>query len=276
MLVQDTFADNMREFRIRAGLSQEMLAEKSGMHRTYIGSIEQKRANISLKQVERIAEALDLDPAILFVDGAAARENAVTDYTNAVEALIEEAPNFVAGDFALCEWGGDGSVRFEPIGVYSEDLTLRILCILVEEGYGETLDELVSAYEQVSGPVLDFVHSFKNRELAKKQHLLMKRKGLSLDGLGAMVGKPEEGWFDEGVIGGNGPVDLSREWRKHGKDEAGEGAGADDAAGMAGAAGASELDDAAAADLQDFKAFLSQTIKEAVAEYFDEHNKAID
>lgn len=268
MLVQDTFADNMREFRIRAGLSQEMLAEKSGMHRTYIGSIEQKRANISLKQVERIAEALDLDPAILFVDGAAARENAVTDYTNAVEALIEEAPNFTAGDFALCEWGGDGSVRFEPVGVYSEDLTLRILCILVEEGYGETLEELVRAYEQVSGPVLDFVHTFKNRELSKKQHLMMRRKGLNLDGLGEMLGTPEEGWFDEGVIGGNGPVDLSRAWKKHGKGEADEGDAGEGADGDA----ARELDagEGAAADLQDFKAFLSQTIKEAVAEYFDE------
>lgn len=272
MLVQDTFADNMREFRIRAGLSQEMLAEKSGMHRTYIGSIEQKRANISLKQVERIAEALNLDPAILFVDGAAARENTVTDYTNAIETLIEEAPKFVAGDFALCEWGGDGSVRFEPIGVYSENLTLRILCILVEEGYGETLEELASAYEQVSGPVLDFVHSFKSRELGKKPSLMLSPKGLTLDGPGEIVGKPEEGWFDEVVIGGNGPMDLSHAWRKHGKGDgngAGNGAGAN---GTASAAAEDEPDEAAADDLQDFKAFLAQTIKEAVAEYFDEHS----
>ncbi len=57
MVVIDTFADNMRELRMRAGLSQEMLAEKSGLHRTYIGSIEQRRANISLKNVEKIADA---------------------------------------------------------------------------------------------------------------------------------------------------------------------------------------------------------------------------
>lgn len=69
MLVIDTFADNMREFRVRAGLSQEMLAEKSGLHRTYIGSIEQKRANISLKNVEKISNALGVDPAIMFIDG---------------------------------------------------------------------------------------------------------------------------------------------------------------------------------------------------------------
>lgn len=192
MLVQDTFADNMREFRVRAGMSQEMLAEKSGLHRTYIGSIEQKRANISLKNVEKIAEALGLDPAILFVDGAAARESAVIDYTNAVETLIEEAPHFAAGDFALCEWAGDGSVRFEPIGVYSEDLTLRILCILVEEGYGETLDELVEAYGKVSGPVLDFVHSFKNRELDHKQHLFVSKQGIGADEFGELVGEALE------------------------------------------------------------------------------------
>lgn len=163
MLVQDTFADNMREFRIRAGLSQEMLAEKSGLHRTYIGSIEQKRANISLKNVERIAEALDVDPAILFIDGAAARESAVADYTHTVEAILDKASNFESGDFALCEWGEDGKVRFEPIGVNNEDLTLRILCILVEEGYGKSLDELIEAYNEVSGPVLEFVRTFKGR-----------------------------------------------------------------------------------------------------------------
>ena len=163
MLVQDTFADNMREFRIRAGLSQEMLAEKSGLHRTYIGSIEQKRANISLKNVEKIAEALDVDPAILFIDGAAARESAVADYTDAVESLVVEAPRLDAGGFALCEWGEDGDVRFEPIRVHNEDLTLRILCILVEEGYGKDLDELVEAYNEVSGPVLEFVRTYKGR-----------------------------------------------------------------------------------------------------------------
>lgn len=166
MLVQDTFADNMREFRVRAGLSQEMLAEKSGLHRTYIGSIEQKRANISLKNVERIAEALGVDPAILFIDGAGARESAVAEYTHTVESILDKASDFGQGDFALCEWEDDGNVRFEPIRVHNEDLTLRILCILIEEGYANSIDDLIQAYDEVSGPVLEFVRTYKgHREL---------------------------------------------------------------------------------------------------------------
>lgn len=196
MIVIDTFADNMRELRMRAGLSQEMLAEKSGLHRTYIGSIEQRRANISLKNVERIADALGVDPAVLFIDGVAARREAVDVYTDVVDTLVEEAPRMAAGDFALCSWEGDGGVRVEPIGVYSEDLTLRLLCILVEEGYAETLDELVEAYERVSGPVLEFMRTFKGREMSRRQELFAKANGLDLTEFECKVGHPagdEEG-----------------------------------------------------------------------------------
>lgn len=188
MQVQETFANNVRELRVRAGLSQEMLAEKSGMHRTYIGSIEQMRANITLKNVECIAEALGVDPAVLFIDGLSSREDVVSDYAIAVDAMIEDAPKLEIGSFALCNWENDGSVRFAPVGVYSEDLTLRVLCILVEEGYANSLEDLTEAYESVAAPVLDFVRSFKNRELDKKQHDFIEARGLGPNDFGQLIG----------------------------------------------------------------------------------------
>ena len=64
MLVE-TFAGNVKKYRKIIGVSQEKLAELSGLHRTYIAGIESKRRNISLKNVERIAVALEVEPANL-------------------------------------------------------------------------------------------------------------------------------------------------------------------------------------------------------------------
>ncbi|MBN2457141.1 MAG: helix-turn-helix transcriptional regulator [Sedimentisphaerales bacterium] len=53
-----TFAQNVRLLRKKKGWSQEELALRSDLHRTYIGSIERCERNVSLLNVERIANAL--------------------------------------------------------------------------------------------------------------------------------------------------------------------------------------------------------------------------
>jgi transcriptional regulator with XRE-family HTH domain len=52
------FGHNVQKFRKAKGWSQEELAEKSSLHRTYIGSIERNERNVSLINIQRIAHAL--------------------------------------------------------------------------------------------------------------------------------------------------------------------------------------------------------------------------
>jgi transcriptional regulator with XRE-family HTH domain len=56
-----TFAQNVRTLRLQKGWSQEELARRADLHRTYIGAIERHERNVSLLNVERIAKALKVD-----------------------------------------------------------------------------------------------------------------------------------------------------------------------------------------------------------------------
>jgi transcriptional regulator with XRE-family HTH domain len=56
------FAANVRRLRIAAGLSQEALAERADLHRTYLSSVERAERNVSLENIFRLAEALAVDP----------------------------------------------------------------------------------------------------------------------------------------------------------------------------------------------------------------------
>jgi transcriptional regulator with XRE-family HTH domain len=56
------FAKKVAELRFQKGWSQEELGRRSGLHRTYIGSIERKERNVSLVNVEKIAKALGVNP----------------------------------------------------------------------------------------------------------------------------------------------------------------------------------------------------------------------
>ena len=61
-----SFAVRIRELRRQKGWSQERLAEEADIHRTYLGGIETARRNPSLRNIIRIAFALDVPVAELF------------------------------------------------------------------------------------------------------------------------------------------------------------------------------------------------------------------
>lgn len=59
------FGERVRQRRLQLGISQEALAEKTGFHRTYIGTIERGERNPALRNVIRLAEALSVDAGSL-------------------------------------------------------------------------------------------------------------------------------------------------------------------------------------------------------------------
>ena len=63
------FGSNLRKYRIAAGKSQEKLAEECGLHRTYISDVERFQRSISLINIQKIADALDIEVHKLFVKG---------------------------------------------------------------------------------------------------------------------------------------------------------------------------------------------------------------
>lgn len=68
MDIVKVFGINVKKYRMAMGLSQEAFAEKCGMHRTYISAIECFRRSISLENIQRIADALNIETYKLFIE----------------------------------------------------------------------------------------------------------------------------------------------------------------------------------------------------------------
>lgn len=60
------FGQKIRQLRVERHMSQEEFAWMVGLHRTYLGQVERAEKNITLKNIEKICKALDIDPKELF------------------------------------------------------------------------------------------------------------------------------------------------------------------------------------------------------------------
>lgn len=60
------FGARVRSLRLKRGLSQEQLAERAGLHRTYVSSLERGHRNVGLDNILDLAKALGINPADLF------------------------------------------------------------------------------------------------------------------------------------------------------------------------------------------------------------------
>lgn len=62
------FGTNLKKYRTEQGLTQEKFAEMCGLHRTYISDIECFTRNVSLENVQKIADALGIESYKLLIE----------------------------------------------------------------------------------------------------------------------------------------------------------------------------------------------------------------
>lgn len=68
MDIVKVFGTNVRKYRNEKRISQEKLAELSGLHRTYISDIERFQRSIALENIQRLADALEVETYKLFLE----------------------------------------------------------------------------------------------------------------------------------------------------------------------------------------------------------------
>ena len=68
MDIVKVFGTYVKRYRQELGISQEAFAEECGLHRTYISAIECYRRSISLENIQRIADALEIETYKLFLE----------------------------------------------------------------------------------------------------------------------------------------------------------------------------------------------------------------
>ena len=65
MDIRRRFGTNLRRCRLAAGLSQEEVAERMGVDRAHVSSMERGQQNVTLSTLGFVAQALKIDPAAL-------------------------------------------------------------------------------------------------------------------------------------------------------------------------------------------------------------------
>ena len=88
-----SFGASVRSRRHQLGLSQEALAERADLHRTYVCDVERGVRNLSLQSIEKLASALDTSVAALFPEAEAQGEE--TGATCVEILLVEDNPDDV-------------------------------------------------------------------------------------------------------------------------------------------------------------------------------------
>lgn len=66
IMITTKIGNRIRELRTQTGLSQEKFAQKIGMDRTYFASVELGKRNISIVNIEKIANGLNISLSELF------------------------------------------------------------------------------------------------------------------------------------------------------------------------------------------------------------------
>src|SRR5690348_16777007 len=92
--IKNQFGTAVRTRRKRMGISQEELAGRAGLHRTYVADIERGARNLSLANIEKLAKALDVSIPALFSQAEPLGKTHLSDDLPEI-LLVEDEPSDV-------------------------------------------------------------------------------------------------------------------------------------------------------------------------------------
>lgn len=88
--VRKDFGAAVRAHRLRLGLSQEDLAERAELHRTYVTDVERGARNLSLESISRLARALEISIGALFPQNLQDKPAPATNPAHSIDILLVE------------------------------------------------------------------------------------------------------------------------------------------------------------------------------------------
>jgi CheY-like chemotaxis protein/DNA-binding XRE family transcriptional regulator len=107
MDIEKLFGTAVKKWREKLNLSQEELATRAGFHRTYICDIERGARNVTLKNVQKLADALSVPPSTLFADPNLKFSAAPMTLDQQVDILLveDDANDALLTAHAFKQWG---------------------------------------------------------------------------------------------------------------------------------------------------------------------------
>ena len=137
--VKWSFATALRACRSRFGISQEELAGRAGLHRTYVSDIERGARNLSLESIDKLAKALEIPVSTLF--------SRLTDFPSSGCGTFPAPPTDEILDILLVE-GDRDDVKLTLRAFNNANITNRVY--VVADG-AEALDFLFVPAAMLTG-----------------------------------------------------------------------------------------------------------------------------
>jgi len=106
--IEKRFGEAVRHWRNHRRHSQEQLAQRAGVHRTYVSDIERGMRNVSLQNIEKLARALEIHIVTLFADADGATEQSApmgSDFVRQVRAAAQRTG----------EWTPEMELQFQAL-----------------------------------------------------------------------------------------------------------------------------------------------------------------
>ncbi|MFE5318607.1 helix-turn-helix domain-containing protein [Paenibacillus sp. NPDC056579] len=132
MDILSNFGQRVRELRLKAGMSQEALAVRAGLDRSYIGGVERGERNVSLENIYKLTNALDVDMSYFFDNERFSMHSAYLK-SEFKKALSERFVYNIDFDEQVISWQIKGVLSVEDVNKIAFDL--KLACTYLSKGH---------------------------------------------------------------------------------------------------------------------------------------------